>query len=147
MTCNPLAPPEIPLSLSLQLQSLYLSQSLRQPATARPFSLSISHTAPSSSVSHLAISSLDSKRLASSSLSLGLQLQSLSVSLKLFVSLGLESQATRDSATHLTLNLSHLPLAVSPSSRRELLLAVSSLNCKRRKLSTPNSTKSTQKSR
>ncbi|TQD85115.1 hypothetical protein C1H46_029399 [Malus baccata] len=48
--------------------------------------------------------------------------------------------ATHDGATHLTLNLSHLALAVSPSSCRELLLAVSSLDCKRRKHSTPNST-------
>ncbi|TQE02669.1 hypothetical protein C1H46_011738 [Malus baccata] len=36
----------------------------------------------------------------------------------------------RDDATILTLNLSHLALVVSLSSRRELLLAVSSLDCK-----------------
>ncbi|XP_050136086.1 uncharacterized protein LOC126611757 [Malus sylvestris] len=100
-------------------------------------------------LSHLALAvNLSSHRFESRqqkvsllSLFLDLQLQSLSVSL------GLESQATRDGATLLTLNLSHLALAVNPSSRRDLLLAVSSLDCKRRKLSTPNSTKSTQKSR
>ncbi|TQD84005.1 hypothetical protein C1H46_030455 [Malus baccata] len=52
----------ISLLLGLQLQSLCLSQSLKQPVTARPFSLLIFHTSPSLLVSHLAVSSLDNKR-------------------------------------------------------------------------------------
>ncbi|XP_048443039.1 uncharacterized protein LOC125478678 [Pyrus x bretschneideri] len=97
------------LSPGLQLQSLCLSQSLRRPATARPFSLSISHTSPSPSVSHLAVSFF----------------------LPFRVSTAKGDPRVRDGPTLLTLNLSHLTLAVSLSSRCELLLAVSSLDCKR----------------
>ncbi|TQD77430.1 hypothetical protein C1H46_037047 [Malus baccata] len=104
------------LSLDLQVQSLCLSQSLRQLATARPFSLSISHTSPYPSVSHLAISSLDSKGLASSlSLSVFNFNHSLSLSvlnLRRPISLSISHTLPSPSVLHLAVSF-FLPFRVS----------------------------------